>query len=338
MASPIQAQNSPTAMGIIRYMVSDCIKSRRTERRGGSSKLGSKFRGVTHHARTNRYESHIWDEGKQLYLGGFYNELQAALAYDLAATRLRGDEAILNFDRNTCSAELAERFSVTPEQVIMCLRQQSKDMNKVDQSREYTTDEWELHMSHVINPLKQHIGVYGSEVEAAQAYDRAMIKCIGLEAAPLINFQLLDYLDMLTTDQISEAMQKGLIPSVIPQTFSPTSPPTPIYTVESNPAQQDQDMGGSKEQQVSHEANSADTLSPMDSPDRRGHTVRRRTSNTPRSVLDSKDDDEDVDEDHEVGVKRQERADDDEEETSPHYQRKSKRLQREAPSNEDQSS
>lgn len=338
MASPMQAQSSPTAMGIIRYMVSDCIKSRRTERRGGSSKLGSKYRGVTHHARTNRYESHIWDEGKQLYLGGFYNELQAALAYDLAATRLRGDEAILNFDRNTCSAELSERFSVTPEQVIMCLRQQSKDMNKVDQSRDYTTDEWELHMSHVINPLKQHIGVYASEVEAAQAYDRAMIKCIGLEAAPLINFQLLDYLDMLTADQISEAMQKGLIPSVIPQTFSPTSPPTPIYTVESNPAQQNHGMDGSKdekEQQESHQANSADTLSPMDSPDPRGHAVRRRTSNTPRSVLDSKDDDEDGDADHEVGVKRQQR-DEGEEETSPHFQRKSRRLQRESPSEEEE--
>eukprot|EP00889_Picochlorum_renovo_P005139 jgi/Picre1/32169/NNA_007515.t1 len=185
----MQAQNSPTAMGIIRYMVSDSIKSRRTERRGGSSKLGSKYRGVTHHARTNRYESHIWDEGKQLYL------------------------------------ELAERFSVTPEQVIMCLRQQSKDMNKVDQSRDYTTMNGIAHVPRH-QSIKAHIGVYASEVEAAQAYDRAMIRCIGLEAAPLINFQLLDYLDMLTADQISEAMQRGLVPSVIPQTFSPTSPPT----------------------------------------------------------------------------------------------------------------
>ena len=36
----------------------------------------SKYRGVTHHCRTGRYESHIWDSGKQVYLGGFDTEEQ----------------------------------------------------------------------------------------------------------------------------------------------------------------------------------------------------------------------------------------------------------------------
>ena len=43
------------------------------------NRRGCRYRGVTHHARTNRYESHIWDEGKQIYLGGFYSDVQAAL-------------------------------------------------------------------------------------------------------------------------------------------------------------------------------------------------------------------------------------------------------------------
>jgi AP2 domain len=37
----------------------------------------SKYRGVTHHCRTGRFESHIWDSGKQVYLGGFDTEEQA---------------------------------------------------------------------------------------------------------------------------------------------------------------------------------------------------------------------------------------------------------------------
>lgn len=46
------------------------------------NRSGCRYRGVTHHARTNRYESHIWDEGKQIYLGGFYSDTQAALVSD----------------------------------------------------------------------------------------------------------------------------------------------------------------------------------------------------------------------------------------------------------------
>jgi len=47
------------------------------EKRGKSST--SAFRGVTHHVRTNRWESHIWEDGKQLYLGGFDSEEQVSV-------------------------------------------------------------------------------------------------------------------------------------------------------------------------------------------------------------------------------------------------------------------
>lgn len=288
--SPMSGHSSPTSVGVIRYMLSENLKTtRKAERRGGSSKIGSKYRGVTHHARTNRFESHIWDDGKQVYLGGFYNEIQAALAYDLAATRFRGDDAVLNFGKDISSHEYDCRNSVTQQQVVICLREQSKAMNKVDQSKMFSTDPWELQLSHTINPAKQHIGVFGSEVEAARAYDRALIKSLGVEAAPLLNFQLVDYLDILSNCQISEGMRKGLIPSVIPQSFSPSMPPTPIYTVECSQAN-------------SHQNVTSELGSPVD---QTTPTVMRRTSNTPRSVLESQDgSDEPEDEAVEVGIKR----------------------------------
>lgn len=44
----------------------------------------SGYRGVTQHVRTQRFEAHIWDAGKQHYLGGWESAAEAALAFDLA--------------------------------------------------------------------------------------------------------------------------------------------------------------------------------------------------------------------------------------------------------------
>lgn len=42
---------------------------------------GGRFRGVTKHKRTQRYEAHIWQCKKQLYLGGFDSEILAAKSH-----------------------------------------------------------------------------------------------------------------------------------------------------------------------------------------------------------------------------------------------------------------
>lgn len=59
-------------------------------------------------SRTGRYEAHIWQEGKQIYLGGFDAEEQAALAYDLAALKFRGVDAQTNYDKSTYEQEMLQ--------------------------------------------------------------------------------------------------------------------------------------------------------------------------------------------------------------------------------------
>lgn len=133
-----------------------------------------------------------------MYLGGFYIEPQAALAYDLAAIRFRGrDAATTNLPLALFKQELDNLDETSTTEVVMHLRTQSKTMNKVNPGKGVTMQPWELALSDAINGHKVGLGVHGSEGEAARAYDREMIKRHGLQAVEMINFQLADYIDML---------------------------------------------------------------------------------------------------------------------------------------------
>jgi hypothetical protein len=41
-------------------------------------------------------QAHIWDSKKQVYLGGFDEEVQAAKAHDVMAIKCRGPKTIIN--------------------------------------------------------------------------------------------------------------------------------------------------------------------------------------------------------------------------------------------------
>eukprot|EP00850_Spirogloea_muscicola_P004046 SM000017S02786 [mRNA] locus=s17:248927:251825:+ [translate_table: standard] len=84
------------------------LARRRVSERKRPANSTSCFRGVTHHCRTGRWESHIWENGRQLYLGGFDSEEQAALAYDIAAIKCRGTGAVTNLSIDNYRPHFAE--------------------------------------------------------------------------------------------------------------------------------------------------------------------------------------------------------------------------------------
>ena len=57
----------------------------------------SAFKGITFHRQSKKWRSQISFAGKQIYVGSYPTELEAAKAYDKKAIELHGDKAILNF-------------------------------------------------------------------------------------------------------------------------------------------------------------------------------------------------------------------------------------------------
>ncbi|KAF8102389.1 hypothetical protein N665_0198s0095 [Sinapis alba] len=144
-------------------------------RRGPRSK-SSQYRGVTFYRRTGRWESHIWDCGKQVYLGGFDTAHAAARAYDRAAVKFRGLEADINFVISDYEEDLKQMANFSKEEVVQVLRRQSSGFSRNN--------------SRYQGVALQKIGAWGAQMEqlnGSMAYDKATApKWNGREAASLI--------------------------------------------------------------------------------------------------------------------------------------------------------
>ena len=162
------------------------------------TKRSSKFRGVTRHRRSGRWEAHIWvkETGKQVYLGGYDEEDHAAEAYDVAALKCKGKTIKTNFPIEKYSELLGYMDNISLEELVMAVRRQSQGFARGSSRYRGVTrhpgqnGRWEARIG---TPGSKHVylGLYTDEAEAAKAYDRALVKQRGPQAAT--NFSMSEY-------------------------------------------------------------------------------------------------------------------------------------------------
>ncbi|CAL4929932.1 unnamed protein product [Urochloa decumbens] len=166
----------------------------------------SRYRGVTRHRWTGRYEAHLWDnscrkdgqtrKGRQVYLGGYDTEDKAARAYDLAALKYWGPATHINFPVENYQDELEEMKSMTRQEFVAHLRRRSSGFSRGASiyrgvTRHHQHGRWQSRIGRVAGNKDLYLGTFTTQEEAAEAYDIAAIKFRGLNA--VTNFGITRY-------------------------------------------------------------------------------------------------------------------------------------------------
>ncbi|XP_010505591.1 PREDICTED: AP2-like ethylene-responsive transcription factor SNZ [Camelina sativa] len=115
----------------------DMLVVKKKSRRGPRSR-SSHYRGVTFYRRTGRWESHIWDCGKQVYLGGFDTAYTAARAYDRAAIKFRGFQADINFIVDDYKQDFEKMKNLSKEEFVQTLRRASASLARGGSKYKYS--------------------------------------------------------------------------------------------------------------------------------------------------------------------------------------------------------
>lgn len=162
--------------------------------------------------------------GRQVYLGGYLTEEEAAIAYDKAAIAFLGATA----DINVCSSRhryiqvtvavrvfshLCVQFPFTnyqdfiletqersPDEIVVELRRGSVGFARGRSqyrgvTKHHQQGKWEARIGRLAGNKYSYLGTFDSPEEAARAYDAAAVKFKGKKA--MTNFPISNYIDIL---------------------------------------------------------------------------------------------------------------------------------------------